>query len=193
MHRLAGPGRRGVPLETAARLGGRPPHPMTMHGRAIAAATALVSLAGLAAGPEVGAQFGPENAAMGVLDRFLDAFNARDAAALCRTWHYPHVLLAGGGVETWESPGDCAARHDFGALAAETGWDRSGWDRRTVVQAYPDKVHVAVIFSEYDAAGRRLAQLDALHIVTRVDGRWGLRARSRFAAVQPEAPPQSGG
>ena len=144
-------------------------------------------MAALVAGVAVRAQFGPENAAMGVLDRYLDAVNARDAAALCRTWHYPHVRFADGEVETWDTPGDCAARRGFDAPAAETGWDRSGWDRRTVVQAYPDKVHVAVIFSEYDAAGRRLAQLDALHIVTRVDGRWGLRARSRFAAVQPEA------
>jgi hypothetical protein len=161
-------------------------------GRTIIAVTGLLGLAGLAAGAGVRPQFGPENAAMGVLDRFLDAFNARDAAALCRTWHYPHVRFTGGEVETWETPRDCVARHDFVAFAAETGRDRSGWDRRTVVQAYPDKVHVAVIFSEYDAAGRRLAQIDALYIVTRVDGRWGLRARSRFAAVQPEAPPQSG-
>ena len=166
---------------------------MTMRGRAIAAAASLLGLAGLAVGVVARAQFGPENAAMGVLDRYMAAINARDAAALCRTWHYPHVLLVGGEVETWETPGDCAARHDFAALAAGAGWDRSGWDRRTVVQAYPDKVHVAVIFSEYDAAGRPLAQLDALYVVTRVDGRWGLRARSRFAAVPSEAPPSPGG
>lgn len=60
------------------------------------------------------------------------------------------------------------------------------------MQACPDKVHVAVIYSEYDAAGRRLAQDDALHVVTRWDGRWGLRVRSRFAAVPPAAPPRSG-
>ena len=142
--------------------------------------TPPVQSAGLAAAA-VGEQFGPENTAMGVLDRYLDAVNARDAAALCRTWHYPHIRFAAGGVETWDTPGDCVARHDFDALAAETGWDRTGWDRRTVVQAYPDKVHVAVIFSEYDAAGRRLAQVDALYIVTQADGRWGLQARSRFA------------
>ncbi len=164
-----------------------------LSGHGIATAAGLLGLAGLAAGVAVRAQFGPENAAMGVLDSYLAAVNARDGAALCRTWHYPHVRFADGQVESWETPGDCIARHDFAALAAETGWDRSRWDRRTVVQAYPDKVHVAVIFSEYDAAGRRLVQLDALHVVTRVDGRWGLRARSRFAAVQSEAPPPRGG
>ena len=162
-------------------MGARQSRPLTMPGRTIAAVTGLLGAAGLAAVAAVGEQFGPENAAMGVLDRYLDAVNARDAAALCRTWHYPHVRFAAGGVETWDTPGDCAARHDFDALVDETGWDRSGWDRRTVVQAYPDKVHVAVIFSEYDAAGRRLAQVDALYIVTRADGRWGLQARSRFA------------
>ena len=43
-----------------------------------------------------------------------------------------------------------------------------------------------------DAAGRRLVQLDAPHVVTRWDGRWGLRVRPRFAAVPPAAPPRSG-
>lgn len=167
-------------------MGARASRLLTMPGRAIVAVTGLLGALGAAGVTGLpgaaGAQFGPENAAMAVLDCYLDAVNARDAAALCRTWHYPHVLLAAGRVQTWDTPGDCAARHDFDALAAATAWDRSRWDRRTVVQAYPDKVHVAVIFSEYDAAGRRLAQIDALCIVTRTDGRWGLRARSRFAA-----------
>jgi hypothetical protein len=129
----------------------------------------------------VHAQFGPENAAMGVLDAFMGAFNDRDDAAMCRTFHYPHVRLASGTVRTYASHEDCVEQIGCARLAERFGWDHSGWDSRTVVQANTDKVHVAVIFSRYDAADELIAQFDSLYIVTRVDGRWAIRSRSSFA------------
>jgi len=48
-------------------------------------------------------------------------------------------------------------------------------------QANPDKVHVLVIFSRYNARDERLTQFDSLYIVTRIDNRWGIRSRSSFA------------
>ena len=127
------------------------------------------------------AQFGPENAAMGVLDGFMNAFNARDDEAMCRTFHYPHVRFASGAVRTYETYEHCVEQFDFARFAERFGWDHSGWDRRTVVQANTDKVHVMVIFSRYDADDELIAQFDSLYIVTRVDGRWGIRSRSSFA------------
>jgi len=118
---------------------------------------------------------------MGVLDRFMSVFNARDDEAMCQTFHYPHVRFAGGAVRTYESGEDCVEQVDFARFAERFGWDHSGWDRRTVVQANADKVHVMVIFSRYDADDGRIAQFDSLYIVTRVDGRWGIRSRSSFA------------
>ena len=127
------------------------------------------------------AQFRPENAAMGVLDGFMNAFNARDDEAMCRTFHYPHVRFASGAVRTYETYEHCVEQFDFARFAERFGWDHSGWDRRTVVQANIDKVHVMVIFSRYDADDELIAQFDSLYIVTRVDGRWGIRSRSSFA------------
>jgi hypothetical protein len=49
------------------------------------------------------------------------------------------------------------------------------------VQANADKVHVMVVFSRYDADDELLAQFDSFYIVTRVDGRWGIRSWSSFA------------
>ena len=129
----------------------------------------------------VRAQFAPENAAMGVLDRFMSAFNARDDEAMCRTFHFPHVRFASGAVHTYESGEDCVDQFDFARFAERLGWDHSGWDSRTVVQANADKVHVMVVFSRYDEDDARIAQFDSLYIVTRVDGRWGIRSRSSFA------------
>ncbi|MBM42253.1 MAG: hypothetical protein CL483_10065 [Acidobacteria bacterium] len=127
------------------------------------------------------AQFAAENAAMGVLDDFMGAFNARDDAAMCGTFHFPHLRFASGAVRTYESHADCVAQFDFARFVERTGWARSDWDRRAVVQASPDKVHVAVIFSRYAADDQRLSQFDSLYIITRVEGRWAIRSRSSFA------------
>jgi len=127
------------------------------------------------------AQFASENAAMGVLDAFMTAFNARDDAAMCGTFHYPHVRFASGAVRSYETFEDCVDQFDFVRFAERSGWDHSAWDRRTVVQAFPDKVHVVVIFSRYNATDERLTQFDSLYIVTRIDNRWGIRSRSSFA------------
>ncbi len=127
------------------------------------------------------AQFASENAAMGVLDEFMSAFNARDDEAMCGTFLYPHVRFASGAVRIYESHEDCVTQFDFARFAERFGWDHSGWDRRTVVQANPSKVHVMVIFSRYNADDDLIAQFDSLFIVTRVDGRWGIRSRSSFA------------
>jgi hypothetical protein len=129
----------------------------------------------------VQAQFGPENAAMGVLDQFMAAFNARDDEAMCRTFLFPHVRFASGAVRTYETYEACVEQFDFARFAERFGWDHSGWDSRTVVQANADKVHVMVVFSRYDADDELLAQFDSFYIVTRVDGRWGIRSWSSFA------------
>ena len=97
------------------------------------------------------------------------------------TFHYPHVRFASGAVRSYETFQECVDQFDFVRFAERFGWDHSAWDRRTVVQAYPDKVHVVVIFSRYNAADERLAKFDSLYIVTRIDNRWGIRSRSSFA------------
>ena len=135
-------------------------------------------LAWLVLGAGASAQFAAENAAMGVLDRFMMAFNARDDLALCETFQYPHVRFANGAVRVVLTVDDCVERFDFTRFSEQFGWDHSGWDRRTVVQAYPDKVHVAVITSRYDDENERIAQIDSLFIITRVAGRWGIQSRS---------------
>ena len=140
-----------------------------------------VVLCAIALAAPARAQFGPENAAMGVLDEFMRVFNARDDEAMCRTFHFPHVRFASGAVRTYETYEDCVEQFDFARFAERFGWDHSRWDTRTAVQANPDKVHVVVVFSRIDADDELIAQFDSLYIVTRVDGRWGIRSRSSFA------------
>lgn len=119
-------------------------------------------------------------AAMALLDEFMRAFNARDMDAWSATLNYPHVRFASGTVRVWPTRADFAATPPFDALAG-IGWDHSHWLRREVVLASPEKVHVSTLFQRYNAANEIIGTYQSLYIVTKIDGRWGVQARSSMA------------
>ncbi len=116
-----------------------------------------------------------------VLDDFLDAFNARDEAAWADSLHFPHVRLASQTVTVYQDRDEFIDAMDMDAFARNLGWSRSTWDAVQVVQTGDDKVHFAVEFSRYNTTGEVFQTFDSLYIVERIDGRWGVRARSSFA------------
>ena len=118
-------------------------------------------------------------AAIAVLDAHMAALNARDAAGIAATLHFPHHRLASGRLQTW--PTSETYLDDFFARAGE-GWSHSAWDRRDVIAAGPDKVHLDVTFTRYRADGSALGRFRSLWIVTKTDGRWAAAFRSSFAA-----------
>lgn len=116
------------------------------------------------------------------LDRFLAAFNARDPKAWAATLHYPHVRIAGDTVRVWPTAEDYARDNGLAELA-RTGWSRSRWDWRHLVQRSDDKLHFAVSFTRYRQDGSRIGSYQSLYILTRRDGAWGTQARSSYAGV----------
>lgn len=128
-------------------------------------------------------------AALGVMDAFMAAFNRRDVSAWADTLVYPHVRLASGTVAVYPDREAFIAAHDLNAFAASSGWSRSAWDDLRVVQSGPDKVHLAVRFTRYDAQDKVLSSYDSLYVVERIGpqsddsghSRWGIRARSSYA------------
>jgi hypothetical protein len=122
-----------------------------------------------------------EEAAVGVMHAFMNAFNARDTAAWADTLHFPHVRLASGDVHMYRDRAAFLSAMDMDAFAAAFGWDHSTWDDMRIVQSSPEKVHVAVVFSRFDATGGKLASYHSLYVIELIDGRWGVRARSSFA------------
>jgi hypothetical protein len=145
--------------------------------RWILVCVALASTPAIAETPEQAAT----REALAVMDAFLAAFNARDVLAWADTLVYPHVRIASGAVAVFPDRESYIAAHDMNAFASSTGWVRSTWDDLKVVQASPDKVHIAVTFTRYDAQDQVISTFDSLYVVERVDGRWGVRARSSFA------------
>ena len=129
--------------------------------------------------PATLAGYAPEiAAAQGRLDAFMTAFNARDLAAFEATFNFPHVRFASGRV-TILNPGDLKPQmFTEGALS---DWDHSAWQRRNVIHAGPNKVHIDTRFARYRKDGSLIGAFDSIYIVTRVNGRWGIQGRSSFA------------
>ena len=117
-------------------------------------------------------------AAQGVLAAFMKAFNARDIPAFEATFNFPSVRLASQGLVILNAGDMKAERFTTGALA---DWDHSAWDRREVIHAGPDKVHIDTRFTRYRKDGSVIGGFDSIYVVTRQDGHWGVKIRSSFA------------
>ena len=143
--------------------------------------TLLAVAALLTPGLSSAEQDDPAQQAMGVLDEFMLAFNARDESAWVATLHFPHVRIAGGTTRLDATPEAMMASFDFEQFAKRFNWHHSAWLSREVVQSGPEKVHVAVRFARYDKDGNVVAEFDSLYIVARREGRWAVAGRSSFA------------
>jgi hypothetical protein len=119
-----------------------------------------------------------EAAAMKVLDEYMAAWNKKDLEAWERTFHFPHYRLASGKMSVLEKPGQQDAARLWQAI---TDWHHSKWDRRRIVHASADKLHVDTKFTRYRADGSRIGSYESLYILTKEDGRWGVKLRSSFA------------
>lgn len=119
--------------------------------------------------------------ARAAMDGFMQAFNARDAAAIRSTWfHFPHIRFHSGKVTVMATPADYV-NLVWESQTQSKGWGRSAWDYVDVIDAGPEKVHFRVQFTRYRDDGSVLGSYRSLYIVTRVDGRWAIQGRSSWA------------
>ncbi len=117
-------------------------------------------------------------AAMACLDDFMAAFNARDVKAFEATFNLPSVRLASNTLTIIESGYHQPQMFERGPLAE---WDHSAWERRKVIHAGADKVHIDTRFTRYRADGSVIGGFDSIYVVTCEDGHWGVKARSSYA------------
>lgn len=123
-----------------------------------------------------------EDAATKVVEDYMAAFNSRDPEAWAETLNYPHVRVSDTGIRSWENAGEYADGFDFAAFAERAGgWDRSRWDKLDVIQASEDMALVALVFSRFNADGKKISTFNTLYLVTLQARHWGIRARSSFA------------
>lgn len=117
-------------------------------------------------------------AAQKVLDAFMTAFNARDVEAFEATFNFPSIRLASGRLITLNKGDMKPERFSEGALAE---WDHSAWERREVIHAGPDKVHVDTCFTRYRKDGSVIGGFDSVYVITLEGGHWGVKIRSSYA------------
>ena len=117
-------------------------------------------------------------AAQAVLDAFMTAFNARDIPAFEQTFNFPSVRLASEGLVIINKGDLKPERYTTGALAE---WDHSAWDRREVIHAGPEKVHIDTRFTRYRKDGSVIGGFDSMYVVNVENGKWGVKIRSSFA------------
>ncbi len=121
----------------------------------------------------------PAADARGAVEAFFAGFNARDIEAIRAALHYPHIRLASGRIMTANQSSDYEI--PFDRLAEYEGWHHSTLDRCEPIHEGPDKVHFDVCFSRFHEDGTLYATHQAVWVVTRIDGHWGIQARSSFA------------
>lgn len=114
-----------------------------------------------------------------VLDAFMAAVNAHDARAMERCMHFPHPRIAEGKVVVYGKPGS-NPMDLFERLKKADGWSHSRWEKREIVQFNEGKAHVMLSYTRFRADGSAIGVYDSLYILTKVDGRWGIQARSSF-------------
>ncbi len=121
------------------------------------------------------------SAAIAAVERYLDAFNARDEEAMVATLHFPHVRVGLGRASVRESAAEYMEGFDFDAFAERLGWERSEADSMEAVQVGARGVNVAVRITRYGEGGARIHTFDTIYLVTEEDGKWAIRAGSSIA------------
>ena len=111
------------------------------------------------------------------IDDFFAALNARDIESGRKTLHYPHIQIAGNDLSILEDPE--SFQIDFQSLSSE-GWTHSTLDSCIMRQNCDEKVHFEVQLSMHKANTSRYATYQALWVVTRKNGTWGIQCRSIF-------------
>ncbi|WP_309644868.1 hypothetical protein [Phenylobacterium sp.] len=117
-------------------------------------------------------------AAMACLDDFMAAFNGRDVKAFEATFNLPSVRLASNTLTIIKAGYHQPQMFERGPLAE---WDHSAWERREVIHAGADKVHIDTRFTRYRADGSIIGGFDSIYVVTCEAGHWGVKARSSYA------------
>jgi hypothetical protein len=114
-----------------------------------------------------------------VVEAFVAGFNARDDEAIRRSLNYPHIRIASGRVRIIDEPSNYITPYKY--LIEHEDWDHSTLDSAEPIHVTDTKAHFKIEFSRYKADGSKYVTHQALYIVTKQDGHWGLICRSSFA------------
>lgn len=114
---------------------------------------------------------------LAVIEAYMAATNRRDLGGVRAALHFPHVLFSQAAVMHYPTADDFTFAA-FDARTAGQGWHHSTWDSHAVLMSGPDKVHLDIGFTRWRADGSTIGSYHGMYIVIRINGRWGIQARS---------------
>ncbi len=97
-------------------------------------------------------------------------------------FHYPTFRVANGKLTVLNTPQDVekeakyAVDHPF-----PSDYWRSEWTRLLIIDASPDKIHLATTFNRQRKDGSIIDTTTGFYILDKVNNHWGIRGRSSFA------------
>jgi hypothetical protein len=123
-----------------------------------------------------------EKEVMQVLDDFYTTFNAMDGEAHANVYHYPTFRLVKGNMIEWDTPDKIIESRKKNAWAnfPKTGWVKTVWVERNIVQMSETVVHVATKFQRLRKDESVILTGESMHVLIKKDGRWGIKLRSSF-------------
>jgi hypothetical protein len=123
------------------------------------------------------------------LDRFIEAFNARDPASWAASLSYPHVRVSTRPPGANVTPDERAYADAVTYNAPDAmGWHHSAWDWKRILATSPTKIHASAQWCRYDSLGERILENNVSYVITEVAGRWGIQARFGVDSAAPEDP-----
>jgi hypothetical protein len=120
-----------------------------------------------------------EEEARRVIEAYFPLFNSGDPARLVAVINFPHIRVASGTTKIIASAAEWTG--DPTPLDPAERWHHSALEGLEFVQSSADKVHARVLFGRYRADGTRYVTYEALWVVTKQNGKWGIQVRSSFA------------
>ena len=124
-----------------------------------------------------------ESAAMLVLKNYIQAWNERDSPSLSELHHYPSLLLQGVDLQRFDTPEDYISYQENTVFhhLDYAEWDHSDLGYADVIQSGIDTVHIAIECENFNVLGESCGGAEkGLWIITRVEDKWGIHARSQF-------------
>lgn len=119
-----------------------------------------------------------EQKARETIEAYIEAFNSQDAEAMTQYLNFPFSWI----INSVVRPVPTAA--DFVSPTVEMikreGWHHTALELVEPVQVWDKKAHFKIIYSRFRADGTKYMTHEALWIVTRSKGHWGIQCMSLY-------------
>jgi len=112
-----------------------------------------------------------------------EGFNKRDRKISVDLMHFPHVRLWNNQFSIFNSEEEFLKGFDLQTQKLEQeGWTHTVTKDIQAVQSDESKVHLLLLQSRRNKDDIEIENFQTLWIMTKIDGKWGIRFRSSFVA-----------